>query len=70
MELKHTITIYDAVMGSGKTTHIIQHMNSNTQHKYIYITPNLEECQRIAESCPKLDFKHPSDLSTLYDTQK
>lgn len=61
MELKQTITIYDAVMGSGKTTHIIQHMNSNPQHKYIYITPNLEECQRVAEACPKLDFKHPSD---------
>lgn len=72
MELKHTITIYDAVMGSGKTTHIIQHMNSNPQHKYIYITPNLEECQRIAEACPKLDFKHPSDTkgTKLKDLQR
>ena len=61
MELKQTITIYDAVMGSGKTTHIIQHMNSNPQQKYIYITPNLEECKRIDEACPKLDFKHPSN---------
>ena len=72
MELKHTITIYDAVMGSGKTTHIIQHMNSNPQHKYIYITPNLEECQRIAEACPQLDFKHPSDTkgTKLKDLQR
>lgn len=72
MESKQTITIYDAVMGSGKTTFIIQHMNSNPQHKYIYITPNLDECQRIAEACPKLGFKHPSDTkgTKLKDLQR
>jgi hypothetical protein len=55
------IKVHDAMMGSGKTTYIIDFMNNNRDRKYIYITPNLMECIRIDEACPMLDFKHPSD---------
>lgn len=55
------LTVIDAVMGSGKTTFIINQMNENKDVNYIYITPNLSECDRIVRACPELDFKHPSD---------
>ncbi len=55
------VNVLDAVMGSGKTTHVINLMNSNPQNKYIYVTPNLEECTRIDEACPLLKFQHPSN---------
>ena len=66
------IKVYDAVMGSGKTTFIIDYMNSNRDSKYIYITPNIDECHRIDEACPMLNFKHPNnDKGTkLKDLQK
>jgi hypothetical protein len=68
------VKIYDAVMGSGKTTFIINQMNKmeNRDRKWIYITPNLSECERIDNACPMLDFKHPSNdkTSKLKDLQK
>lgn len=42
------ITVLDAVMGSGKTSHMIQYMNDHPEQKFIYITPSLSECHRIA----------------------
>ena len=66
------ITVYDAIMGSGKTSYIIQYMNDNPHLRFIYITPNLAECDRIAKACPQLDFKHPSDErgTKLQDLQR
>lgn len=37
-------------MGSGKTSWAIQEMNSNTFKSYIYITPFLDEIERIKEN--------------------
>ena len=44
-----TFKVYDAMMGSGKTTKLISEIkeSSNTQ-KFIYIAPLLTECHRIA----------------------
>lgn len=66
------IKVFDAIMGSGKTTFAIKHMNANKEDKYIYITPNLTECDRVAKACPKLYFKHPSNSkgTKLKDLQK
>ncbi len=66
------IKVYDAVMGSGKTTFVIDYMNLNRESKYIYITPNITECHRIYEACPMLNFKHPSNErgTKLKDLQK
>ena len=66
------IKVYDAVMGSGKTTYIIEQMNKNKEEKYIYITPNIDECIRITEACPELEFKQPSNEkgTKLKDLQK
>jgi hypothetical protein len=46
------ITVLDAVMGSGKTSHMIQHMNAHQEQRFIYITPSLSECHRIAGTQP------------------
>lgn len=53
------VNVCDAIMGSGKSSCIISHMNSNPFDKYIYITPYLEEAKRIKDSCPALDFIEP-----------
>lgn len=45
------IKILDSPMGSGKTTYLIDYMNKNYQTKeFIYITPFLNEINRIRES--------------------
>jgi len=38
-------------MGSGKTSYAIQMINDNPEKKYIYITPYLDEVQRVKDSC-------------------
>ncbi|WP_249931495.1 DEAD/DEAH box helicase family protein [Rossellomorea marisflavi] len=45
------ITIIDSIMGSGKTSWAIQHMNrSPNNKKFIYITPFLNEVERVLSS--------------------
>ena len=39
--------IIDMSMGTGKTTGLINYMNSNPENKYMFITPFLDEVQRI-----------------------
>lgn len=63
------ITVIDAIMGSGKTTWVIDYMNSMlSQHqfngadhhpRFIYVTPLLEETDRIRSACPLARFKNP-----------
>lgn len=42
------ITIVDGVCGSGKTQGIIQYMKEHDYKRYIYFTPFISECHRIA----------------------
>jgi len=46
-------------MGSGKTSAAINKMNSDTQNKYIFITPYLDEVQRIIDNCEEKHFIQP-----------
>lgn len=64
------IKVCDAIMGSGKSSAAISYMNSHPKQKYIYITPYLEEAERIRISCPKLNFKEPSDKIKEFDFRK
>lgn len=48
-------------MGSGKSSAAINYMNSHPDQKFIYITPYLEEAERIRNACPELRFKEPSN---------
>jgi hypothetical protein len=66
------ITVIDSIMGSGKTTHILKHLNdeytsgsqnpfddaSNAKH-YMTVTMYLEEAERFKDACPALEFIEP-----------
>ena len=55
------VKVIDSIMGSGKSTFMIKHMNSNPENRYLYITPYLTEVQRIKDACPDVDFATPSE---------
>lgn len=69
------ITIIDSIMGSGKTSWAIQSMNNcDIERKYIYITPYLDEVQRIKNSVTSRKFYEPTNKnqegSKMYDFEK
>ena len=41
------ITVVDSIMGSGKTSWSIQHINNGLSENFLYITPFLDEVERI-----------------------
>ena len=61
----NSITVVDAICGSGKTEFCIQYMNehgkgSGENNKlFIYVTPYLSEIERIKSNCPELEFHDP-----------
>ena len=71
-----TITVLDAIMGSGKTTYVINMINSqhnkdlaegfsNHNHqatKFLVVVPLLSEVDRFTNSCPDLRFKNPQPV--------
>lgn len=60
MERKSEVIIVDSVMGSGKTTWAISHMNQNQEENVMYITPFLGETDRIKEGCREYrEFQQP-----------
>ena len=54
------ITIIDSKPGKGKTSYAIQMMCDEYNKKFIYITPFLNECERIKESCDNRYFFEPN----------
>ena len=72
------IKVYDAIMGSGKTTRIIEEIkNSDIKQKFMLITPLLTECHRIAGTVydPMDQYKRPiivdnDDNSVLYQCRE
>ena len=65
------IKIIDMPMGKGKTTGLINYMNNHPDNKYLFITPFLDEVERIQKGCKNLDFKTPNDkYSKLSDLKK
>lgn len=60
MELKSTVTVVDSLMGSGKTTWAINYMKEHPEENFMYITPYLDETDRIVESTkPERQFWQP-----------
>ncbi|QPC47369.1 hypothetical protein [Mangrovibacillus cuniculi] len=54
------INIVDSIMGSGKTSWAIQHMNDvDSERRFIYITPFLSEVERVKSSVTNRNFKDP-----------
>lgn len=55
------VEVLDAIMGSGKTTKIIEWMLNNPSQKYLYISPMLSEVEeRIPTACEALEFTFPN----------
>ncbi len=52
------IIVIDSIMGSGKTSWSIQHINRNSFENFLYITPFLDEVNRIIKNSNR-DFKQP-----------
>lgn len=60
----NTIEIIDGIMSSGKTTGIIDWMNNNPQHSYLYVSPLLTEVEeRIPVQCQQLEFESPNTIN-------
>lgn len=57
------IYVCDALMGQGKSSAAIKYMNEHQKNKFIYISPYLEESNRIKEGCPELEFVEPARLT-------
>lgn len=53
MKQQTKITIIDGVCGAGKTTGIMKLMKEQKYKSFIYFTPNLSECHRVAGTQPK-----------------
>lgn len=64
------IKVCDAIMGTGKSQSAIAYMNERPNDKFIYITPYLDEADRIKKGCPKLKFVEPSNNLKEYDFKK
>ena len=71
------MSVIDSIMGSGKTTWMIDHINETHRNeladsfdtgilkptRYLVITPNLTEVDRISAACPSLGFKNPQPIN-------
>lgn len=53
------VRVCDALCGSGKTQGCITMMNEDTDSRYIFITPYLDEVERIKSSCTDKKFVSP-----------
>lgn len=53
------IKVCDSIMGSGKTSAAIRMMNEEVDKRFIFITPFLEEVDRVVAACTARDFQSP-----------
>lgn len=54
-----TVKVCDAICGAGKTQSCINMINNDIYNKYIFITPYLDEVERIKTSCAFRGFLSP-----------
>lgn len=62
--MRMIIKVIDAIMGVGKTEFAIQLMNEDSGNRYIYITPFLDEVERVKNSCIGSNFVEPKNLGS------
>ena len=53
------IKLVDGIMGCGKTSYAIQMMNERKTTKFMFITPFIDEVERIMKACSSRDFVTP-----------
>lgn len=64
------IHVIDVCMGGGKTSAAITYMNEHPDDRYIYVTPFLDETERVVNACAGLHFFQPSDRIPEYHHKK
>ena len=64
------IHVVDMAMGSGKTSSAISYMNEHPDKRYLYITPFIDETERVVKACDSLRFVAPSDKIPEYQHRK
>lgn len=64
------VRVCDAIMGTGKSSAAIRYLNEHSEDKFIYITPYLDEANRIKKGCPTLHFVEPSNKLKEYNFKK
>lgn len=58
------ITVIDSIMGSGKTSWAIQHMaEAGEDKRFIYITPFLNEVERVKQAVTSRSFHEPNNAN-------
>lgn len=55
------IKVCDCIMGGGKTSAAINQMNSDKENNYIFITPYLDEVDKIKKECAARSFVSPQN---------
>ena len=55
------LKVIDSQMGAGKTSYLIEKMKKDKRHKFIYITPFLDEVKRIETECKRNKFVQPTN---------
>ena len=61
----NNIKIIDSPMGYGKTSYLIQMINESPKDdKFIYITPFLDEVNRITKECRSKHFLQPTNKNS------
>ncbi|WP_172249948.1 hypothetical protein [Saccharibacillus deserti] len=58
------IKVVDSIMGSGKTQTAIQMMNNDLDSRFIFVTPYLDEVERIKHACAKRNFYDPKNYDS------
>lgn len=60
------IHVVDSIMGSGKTQAVLRMINEDTDRnrKWLYITPYLDEVERVIRECPSRDFVQPKNYGS------
>lgn len=61
------IYVCDAIMGSGKTSAAINYLKTHKTEKVIYITPFLDEVDRILNKCERIAIHTPSAVKARKD---
>ena len=64
------VKVCDAIMGTGKSSAAITYLNEHPDEKFIYITPYLDEANRIKRNCPHMRFAEPSNKLKEYNFKK
>ena len=64
--LTKIVEVFDAIMGSGKSTGILKWCDENTDERFIYVTPLLSESEvRVVDACEFAKFIAPQATTTL-----